>query len=147
MKRSENPLVSVCVYNYEYGRFLSQCLESVKEQTYRNIEICFSDNASADNSWEIALDFSCRYSGRMSLTLNRNNFGAQCNQDNTMHDARGEYMLFLCSDDAIEPSFIERCVSLLEKFPSAAFAMVHSTSWMTKGVSHRSRHASMTVPA
>lgn len=125
MKRSENPLVSVCVYNYEYGRFLSQCLESVGEQTYRNIEICFSDNASTDNSWEIALDFSCRYSGRMALTRNRNNFGAQCNQDNTMHDARGKYMLFLCSDDAVEPSFIDRCVTLLEKFPSAAFAMVH----------------------
>lgn len=125
MKRSTQPLVSICVYNYQYGRYLSQCLESVKAQTYQNIELCFSDNASTDDSWEIALDFSKQYSKHMSLTRNRNNFGAQCNQDNTMFDALGKYMLFLCSDDAIKPDFIERCVTLLERFPDAAFAMVH----------------------
>jgi len=125
MKRTVNPLVSVCVYNYQYGRFLSQCLESIKAQTYRNIEICFSDNASTDDSWEIALDFSRRYPNRMSLTRARNNFGAQSNQDITMFDAQGKYMIFLCSDDAMRPEFIERCVTLLEKFPNAAFAMVH----------------------
>lgn len=125
MKRSANPLVSICVYNYQYGRFLGQCLESIRAQTYQNLEICFSDNGSTDDSWEIALEFSRRYSKRMSLTRNRSNFGAQCNQDNTMFDALGKYMIFLCSDDAMRPDFIERCVKLLEKHPDAAFAMVH----------------------
>lgn len=125
MKRSQNPLVSICVYNYEYGRYLGQCLESIAAQTYSHIEVCFSDNASTDNSWEIALNFSRRYPKKMSLTRNRNNFGASSNQENTMYDAQGKYMLFLCSDDAIRPDFIERCVTLLEKYHDAAFAMVH----------------------
>jgi glycosyltransferase involved in cell wall biosynthesis len=125
MKRANNPLISVCVYNHQYGRFLKQCLESIQAQTYKNIEICFSDNASTDDSWEIALDFVSQYPGRMSLTRNRNNFGAQCNQDNTMYDAQGKYLLFLCSDDAIEPDCIARCIARLEKYPEAAFAMVH----------------------
>lgn len=125
MKRSTNPMVSVCVYNYQYGRFLGQCLESIKTQTYQNIEICFSDNGSTDDSWKIALEFSSRYPKRISLTRNRQNFGAQCNQDNTMFDALGKYIVFLCSDDAMRPNFIERCVNLLEKHPDAAFAMVH----------------------
>lgn len=122
---SSAPLVSICVYNFNYGRYLKQCLSSVFLQTYPKIEICFSDNASSDDSWEIALDFADRYPGRMSLTRNRNNFGPQSNQGNTIHDAGGKYVLFLCSDDAIEPGFIERCVTLLEKFPEATFAMVH----------------------
>jgi hypothetical protein len=42
-----------------------------------------------------------------------------------MFDALGKYMFFLCSDDAMKPDFIERCVTRLEKFPDAAFAMVH----------------------
>jgi glycosyltransferase involved in cell wall biosynthesis len=125
MKRTTTPLVSICVYNYQYGRYLSQCLESVKAQTYPNIELCFSDNASTDDSWDIALEFSKHYPKRMSLVRNRENFGAGCNQDNTMFDALGKYMFFLCSDDAMKPDFIERCVTRLEKFPDAAFAMVH----------------------
>lgn len=125
MKRRVQPLVSVCVYNYQYGRYLRQCLESVAVQTYPNIELCFADNGSTDDSWEIALDFSHRYQGRMSLTRSRMNFGAQSNQDITMFDAVGKYILFLCSDDAMQPTFIERCVTLLEQHPEAAFAMVH----------------------
>jgi len=125
MKRSVQPLVSVCVYNYQYGRYLLQCLESVAAQTYPNIELCFADNGSSDDSWEIAMDFSRRHPGRMSLTRSRMNFGAQSNQDITMFDAAGKYMIFLCSDDAMHPTFIERCVTLLERQLEAAFAMVH----------------------
>lgn len=119
------PLVSICIYNYNYGRYLTECLESVAAQTYSNIEICFSDNASTDDSWEIAVAFARRYPGRMSLIRNRENFGATANLTNTRRNARGKYVLLLCSDDAIQPGFIERCVTLLEKNPDAAFALVH----------------------
>lgn len=119
------PLVSICIYNYNYGRYLAECLESVALQTYKNIEISFSDNASTDDSWQIAMDFSRRYSGKMSLIRNRANFGAGYNLANCRRNAHGKYLLMLCSDDAIEPNFVERCVSLLEKNPEAAFALVH----------------------
>ncbi|MEI7611268.1 MAG: glycosyltransferase family 2 protein [Betaproteobacteria bacterium] len=125
LKRSENPLVSICIYNYNYGRFLKQCLESVAEQTYGNIEICFSDNASTDDSWAIALEFAKKYPKRMSLTRNRMNFGPSANLINCFMNYQGKYMLTLCSDDAMKPQLVERCVSLLEKYPDAAFAMVH----------------------
>jgi glycosyltransferase involved in cell wall biosynthesis len=125
MKRSGNPLVSICVYNYNYGRFLQQCLDSVAAQTYSNIEICFSDNASTDDSWKVALEFSQQYSGKMNLTRNRMNFGASSNLENCWLNTRGKYMLMLCTDDAMRPDFIERCVTLLEQNKDAAFAMVH----------------------
>ena len=119
------PLVSICVYNYNYGRYLAQCLDSIAAQTYGNIEICFSDNASTDDSWEIALGFARRYPGRMSLIRNRENFGATNNLENTRRSAKGKYLLLLCSDDAIKPDYIERCVTSLEQHPEAAFALVH----------------------
>lgn len=50
---TQNPLVSVLVFNYNYDRFLRECFDSVLRQTYPNVEICFSDNASNDDSWLI----------------------------------------------------------------------------------------------
>jgi glycosyltransferase involved in cell wall biosynthesis len=119
------PLVSICIYNYNYGRYLVECLESVAAQTYKNIEISFSDNASTDESWQIAMEFSKRYSGKMSLVRNRANFGAGDNLANCRRNAHGKYLLMLCSDDAIHPEFIEQCVIFLENNPEAAFALVH----------------------
>ena len=119
------PLVSVLIYNFNYGRYLRQCLESVFAQTYENIEICFSDNASTDESWEIAMDYARKYPRKISLTLNRANFGPNTNLYNCILNMRGKYMLKLCSDDAIRPEFIDRCVSALESYPEAAFSMVH----------------------
>jgi len=121
----ESPLVSICVYNYNYGRYLAECLDSIAAQTYDNIEVLFSDNASTDDSWQIAMDFSLRYEGRMALVRNRENFGPKDNLVNCRRNARGKYLLLLCSDDAIKPDFIKRCVTLLEQHPDAAFALVH----------------------
>lgn len=119
------PLVSVCIYNYNYGRYLRECLESAYAQTYDNIEICFSDNASTDDSWELALEFAAANPGTMSLSRNRINFGPNINLWNCVLNARGKYILKLCSDDAMHPEFIERCVIALEQYPDASFAMVH----------------------
>lgn len=124
-ERMHNPLVNVCIYNYNYGHYLRQCLDSVFAQTYDNIEICFSDNASTDNSWEIALEYADKYPGKISLTRNRMNFGPNVNRNNCHLNKRGKYMLTLCSDDAIRPEFVERCVTALEFHTDAAFAMVH----------------------
>ncbi len=124
-KNGHRPLVSVCIYNFNYGRYLRQCFDSVFAQTYDHIEICFSDNASTDDSWEIALEYADKYPGKISLTRNRVNFGAIVNLFNCRLDVRGKYILKLCSDDALRPTFIERCVHELETHPEAAFAMVH----------------------
>lgn len=120
-----HPLVSVCIHNFNYARYLRQCLDSVFAQTYDHIEICFSDNASTDNSWDIALEYADRYPGRVSLTRNRINFGPNINRYHCHLNKRGKYFLTLCSDDAIRPAFVERCVTALESHPEAAFAMVH----------------------
>ncbi len=123
--RRKFPLVSICIYNFNYGRYLRQCLDSVFAQTYENIEICFSDNASTDDSWAIALEYAEKYPDKISLTRNRINYGPNVNLWNCLLNMGGKYMLKLCSDDAIQPTFIERCLTSLERHPDAAFAMVH----------------------
>ena len=119
------PLVSILCYNYNYGRYLGQCLESVFAQTYENIELCFSDNASTDDSWEIALEFARKYPEKMNLTRNRKNFGSDANFANCLRTMRGEYAVTFCSDDALEPEYVERCVNAMEAHPNAGLAIVN----------------------
>ncbi|MEI7811971.1 MAG: glycosyltransferase [Ignavibacteria bacterium] len=122
-----SPLVSVLIFNYNYGCYLSQCFDSVIAQTYDNIEIIFSDNASTDNSWEIATEYSLRYPGKFTITRNRKNFGVEVNWLNCDLNNKGKYYISLCSDDALVPEYIEKCVNVLEAYPNVAFSMVHRT--------------------
>ena len=122
---SRSPLVSILCYNYNYGRYLRQCLESVFAQSYVNFELCFSDNASSDESWEIALEFARRYPGKMSLTRNRKNFGPDANFANCYRVMMGKYFVNFCSDDVLEPDYIEKCVQALEHHPRSGMVIVN----------------------
>jgi len=123
----EKPLVTVVIYNYNYGRYLRECFESVLAQTYENTEICFSDNASTDDSWDIALEYQKKYPDVFFIARNRKNFGSDANLRNCSVNIRGKYFVYLCSDDALKPDFIRMCVEGLEAHPDTAFAMVHRT--------------------
>lgn len=121
------PLVSMLVFNYNYGRYLRECFDSVLAQSYDNIEIIFSDNASTDESWEIALEYQRLYPDTFFIARNRCNFGTDANFRNCWINARGKYFVELCSDDALLPDFAEQCVTALEEHPDTGFAMVHRT--------------------
>jgi glycosyltransferase involved in cell wall biosynthesis len=122
---SGTPLVSILCYNYNYGRYLRQCLESVFCQSYPEIELCFSDNASTDDSWGIALEFAGRYPDRMTIVRNRLNFGPDVNFGNCRRNLRGKYYVNFCSDDVMAPDYVARCVAALEERPEVGMALVH----------------------
>jgi len=122
---SKDPLVSIIIYNYNYGRYLSACFDSVINQSYQNIEILFSDNASTDDSWKIAQSYSQRFPNLFFLAKNRKNFGGAANQKNCLINIRGKYTIFLGSDDMIKPDYISTCVVEMERHLDAAFVMVH----------------------
>jgi glycosyltransferase involved in cell wall biosynthesis len=119
------PLVSILCYNFNYGRYLRQCLESIFAQTYENIELCFSDNASSDESWSIALEFSKKYPGKMRLTRNRINLGPDCNYANCKQMMLGKYFINFCSDDVLGPKYVEQCVNVLEANPNVGLVIVN----------------------
>ncbi len=119
------PLVSITVHNYNYGRYLRQCLDSIFLQTYENVEVCFSDNASDDDSWSIAQEYALKYAGKMYITRNRSNFGSDANYLNCWKNVGGKYLVTMCSDDVFMPDFVEKSVNALEKHQNAAYVMVH----------------------
>ena len=121
----KRPLVSVRVHNYNYGRYLKECINSVLNQTYPNIEINFSDNSSSDDSWKIVNEYFKKFPEIFNIAGNRSNFGPDANIVNCIYPSRGKYIVQMCSDDVMAPEFIEKCVNVLEDNPECAFVMVH----------------------
>ena len=115
------PLVTICIPNYNYGHYLEHCLESVYNQTYENIEIHFSDNASTDNSYEIAQKYRKKFREKgifFRVNENKRNVGSDKNSKIATSGSEGEYIYTLASDDAINPTFIERCIEVFENNPN-----------------------------
>lgn len=124
----EMQLVSICIPNYNYGRYLKQCLESVLNQTYTNIEVIFRDNASTDNSMEIAYEYQKKFKEKgiyFSITQNKRNVGSDRNSALCLGDAEGMYIYTLASDDAIHPEFVERCVEVFTKHPNVGMVITN----------------------
>jgi len=130
---SPNPIVWITVHNYNYGRFLRQCLDSLVNQTYKNIRISFSDNASEDDSWEIANEFMERYPGKFGITRNRINMGSKINIQNCEFHLEGDYYLQLCSDDRLALDCIEKCLYAFQGNPDAAMLIFHRDIEDTQG--------------
>lgn len=127
-KGKQGPLVTVCVPNYNYGHYLEYCLESIYNQTYQNIEVRFSDNASTDESYDIASKYRKKFKEKgifFKLNENKRNVGSDKNSQIATSGSEGEYIYTLASDDAIHPTFIEKCIAVFEKYPNVGMVMVN----------------------
>lgn len=124
------PLVSVIIPNYNYGIYLANCFDSILAQTYDNLEVVFRDNNSTDNSMDVAMEYYQKFKNKkipFIIANNRYNVGSDKNTNLGLRDATGKYQYVLASDDYIAPTFIERCVSVLERYPNVSMVMTHRT--------------------
>jgi len=99
------PLVSVCINNYNYGRFLGSAIDSVLEQDYSFVELVVVDDGSTDDSLLVLR----AYEGRGRFISKQN--GGQISAVNAGFAAStGEIVIFLDSDDTLEPNAASRVV-------------------------------------
>ncbi|MBU5488411.1 glycosyltransferase [Clostridium sp. MSJ-8] len=140
---SDKPLVSICIPNYNYARYLPDCLDSILNQTYDNIEVFFRDNCSTDNSYDIAYSYREKFKKRgyfYSIANNKENLGSSVNSKLSMRDINGDYLYVLASDDIIKETFVERCVDILNNNPNVVEVITHrdeidENNMITKGAS------------
>ncbi len=103
--------------NYNYGKYLKETVSSVLNQTYKNIEVLFLDNASTDNSLEVINSF---HDKRLKIYKNAKNIGYSKNVNKGIKLAKGRYITIYHSDDIYNKRIIEEEVEVLEKNPTAA---------------------------
>ncbi len=103
-------IASIIICNWNYGIYLSECLDSVINQTYRPIQIVFVDDGSTDNSIEIFKSklAAFRKHGIECKSIYYNNNGGRIRSLNkAIEIAKGEYSAILDSDDILHNKFIE----------------------------------------
>ena len=101
-----NIKVSVIIPVYNSKQYLNQCLDSVVNQTLKDIEIIIVNDGSTDNSLEIIQDYSDNY--KNIKVINKQNESCYKARNVGLKTAKGEYVAFLDSDDYIEFNMYEK---------------------------------------
>ncbi|SDB60255.1 glycosyltransferase [Butyrivibrio sp. INlla16] len=116
-KGTSYPLVSIIIPNFNHSRYLDESIQSALNQTYPNIEVIVSDNASTDNSIEVISKYVDR-----GVIVNKNpqnlyNF----NYDILDDWVEGDYFVLLCADDVLKETFVGKAVAIMEQHPEVGF--------------------------
>lgn len=103
------PLVSVVIPAFNVELYISECLDSLLGQSYENIEIIVIDDGSSDSTYDIAMCYS-NLESRVKVHRFENG-GLSKARNRGLDKAKGEYVMFLDSDDYLSPTGIEYCVN------------------------------------
>ena len=109
-----DPLISVLIPVYNVAKYLSKCLLSVEKQSYIHTEILIYDDGSDDGSEKICDDFVANHSN--AQVFHFSNRGQAHARNFLIDHARGEYFVFVDSDDIIAPDYISTLYRLVKKY-------------------------------
>ena len=108
--------VSICIPTYNSEKFLKEMLDSIVSQTYKNIEVIISDNASVDKTPQIVREYCDKHNWK--YFQNEVNIGAGANFNKLIELATGDYIAIYHADDVYEPTIVEESVNLFSKYDS-----------------------------
>lgn len=106
--------VSVIIPVYNVEKYLERCLQSVSNQTFKEIEIICVNDGSTDNSLEILNSFTQR--DNRIIVLDKINTGVSDCRNKALEIARGQYIMFVDSDDWINVNMIEKMYFLMREY-------------------------------
>ena len=102
---NNTPLVSILSPSYNVEKFLPQCLDSIIHQTYSNLQIVLIDDGSEDGTWSVMQEFAAK-DKRVEI-YHQKNCGVAITRNHLLDKVRGDYVLFVDSDDWIELDMVE----------------------------------------
>lgn len=103
----DESLISIVIPTYNAEKTLAECLESIKNQTYRCIEVIIVDKFSKDRTVEIAKSYGVRVISTWANKPEARNIG--------ILNSRGDYVLLLDSDMVMEDRLVEEAVGKFQK--------------------------------
>lgn len=103
--KNNTPLVSVIIPVFNTEKYLKECLDSVFNQTYKNIEVIIINDCSTDGSLNIISDFRNKYKNIIFIN-NKHNLGLSTSRNNGIDMSNGDYISFVDSDDILHKDFI-----------------------------------------
>lgn len=117
-----SPKVSIIIPTYNREQYIVEALESALAQTYPNLEIIVVDDGSKDGTRSAIEPFLSDQSGRRVACFYQENKGVSAARNLGIQKAKGDYLLFLDSDDIAQPNLVEALVSALGSDPACGVA-------------------------
>ncbi|WP_312090336.1 glycosyltransferase [Chryseobacterium sp.] len=114
INKKQHSLVSICIPTYNGEKYLQQALDSVKKQTYPNIEVIISDDNSIDKTLEICEKFKLEVDFPVQI-YHHTPQGIGQNWDNTIKNSNGKYIKLLFQDDVLKENCIDVMLDYLLK--------------------------------
>ncbi|MDT2686683.1 glycosyltransferase family 2 protein [Enterococcus gallinarum] len=108
--------ISIIVPVYNAEQYLYDCIISLLQQTYENIEIIIVDDGSTDQSYHIAKDIKEKNHSKDIKLINKKNGGQSSARNLGVSIAKGDYIAFVDSDDFITPIYCEELMNAVKKF-------------------------------
>ena len=106
-------LISIIVPVYNTSKYLERCLNSLINQTYKNIEILIVNDGSTDNSLEICKNYQKK--DKRVIILDKKNSGPSLTREYGFKHSKGEYLMFVDSDDWVDLDYCEYLLDLIKK--------------------------------
>ena len=115
LRSEKNPLVSVIIPAHNYGRYISEAIDSVLAQTYPRIELIVIDDGSTDNTRDVVKKYpQIKY-------VYQKNAGVANAMNHGVLISKGEFFICLGADDKLHPTYISRCVAEILKDKRVGF--------------------------
>lgn len=113
------PSVDVVIPCFNYAHLLPQCVRSVLTQGVEDIRIIIIDNASTDDSAEVARGLAA-IDGRIEIICHRENLGSHASFNEGIDLACADYFMILCADDLMAPGALAHGLTVLERSPEVS---------------------------
>jgi glycosyltransferase involved in cell wall biosynthesis len=127
-KEDQAPLVSIGIPTYRRPQELEECLRQILNQTYSNIEVIVSDNASEGSEVVDLLESVRLTDSRVCFFRQEQNIGPVENFQFVLDHAQGKYFMWCADDDWHAPEFVARMVALHEVNPNLSLAFCNFTA-------------------
>lgn len=112
------PLVSVLIVTYNQKEYLKECIESVLNQDYENIEIIVADDCSQDGTQDMLREYNEKYPNKFILKLSEKNQGITTNSNLAHFSCNGKYISWMGGDDLMLSGKIRKQVDYMENNPN-----------------------------
>lgn len=126
-KMNDNPLVSILLLSMNHERFIEQCISSLEEQTYKNIEILYLDNASSDKTLDVGKKALEKSGISHKIFSNAESKGISENLNFLFKNSTGKYLVTLSTDDWLTQDSVEEKVKYFNHHPE--FGMVYNSAF------------------
>ncbi len=113
--------IDVAIPCYQYGRFLRDCVQSALAQPVARLRVLIIDNASTDDTLEVAQQLATE-NPVVQVVAHPRNLGAHASFNEAIDWAAQKYFLLLCADDLLAPAALARAILILEQHPEAVMS-------------------------